>query len=343
MKTLRIYDGAAAACLLILPPLLYAGLGDLTAAYGTAAWLVLLIAAAAALCLFLITSFLTRGNIKLLDAAAAVCGRPFAVLYGFVLCVYFSYHTGVYARESAAVLKAYGFNKTPFYVIAGIILLAALVMNLFGGRAVIKSAGFFFIALLAGIALVILLGLNRYEPAYLFPVSLNGIDPLEGLYKASFFSGAVLLALFSFGDGRALRRSGVISVLTAGGVSALLCVCYVMMFSRGAGAAMTCGFIEMGQSSYFNHFFYRFEAPLLLFVIFAAVMQASLGLLIAKESLVSVFKRCSHRGVVCAAAAAASAAALVLPDAPVKRYGVFIVAAPPVFLFIISCVKRIFK
>jgi len=348
MRPLRIYDGVAVACFLILPPLLYTELGGLTERYGTAAWLVLLVAAALVLCLFLIMSFLCRQHEgkHLIAITTDVMGRPFAAIYGLILGVYFAYYTGVYALESAKVLKIYSFHLTPLYIIAGLIILTALVMNFLGGRAIAKSAGFFFIMLSLGIVLVILLGLNRYNPDHLSPLSIGGIEPIEGLYQASLFDGVILLALFApvFKNIRAFRLTGVISVIATALAACALCVCYVMMFSPSVGSIMTCGFIEMGKSSYFNHFFYRFESLLLFFIIFSAAIQASLGLWIAKESIVYAFNIKSQKitAVICAIAAAA-VILFRLPDTPVKRYGVFLIAGVPVFLFIISSIKRLFK
>jgi hypothetical protein len=345
---LRIYDGVAVACFLILPPLLYMELGSLTEKYGAAAWLVLLIAAAIMLCLFLITSFLCRQHEgkNIIEITANVTGRPFAALYGLALALYFVYYIGICALESARVLKIYSFELTPLYVIAGLILLTAFVMNIFGGRTVIKSTGFFLIMLLLGIVLVMFLGINRYNPDHLFPLSLDGIGSAEGLYRASMFNGVIMLAMFApgFKNIRAFRRAGIISVLTAVTAAGALFVCYIMMFSPAVGSILTCGFIEMGKSSYFNHFFYRFEAVLLFFIIFSAAIQASLGLLIAKESLTHAFNIKSPKttAVICAIAAAI-VIVLKLPDTPVKNYSVFLVAGMPIFLFIISSIKRVFK
>lgn len=355
---LRPYDGTALAGFLMLPGLFYTDPGMMAEQSGSAAWITVLASYAVMLCVFLITTALMRRyeGKDIVGTASAVIGRPAGVLYGIALALYFCFSTGVFIREGAEIFKTYGLRLTPVYVIAGLILLAGVTMNFFGGRAIVKSAGFFFIIILLGIVFVALLGLNRYNPDYLFPVLDNGIpDIAKGVWHtSSMIDGAVILALFApgFTNTAAMRRSGAAALAVSAALSVLFYLCFIMMFSPPVASKMISGFMEMGKSIYYNHFFYRFESALLFLLVFSSVITASLGLYIARKSAALAFgiERPKTLTVICAVliliAAFIPANLLDLSNhylAVIKRYGVFFVAGFPLLLFIISSVKRIFK
>jgi len=355
---LRPYDGFAIAGFFILPWIFFTGPSTLARQSFNAGWMSVLGAHIVMLCVFLIVTAL-MGQHKGKDivlAARAVIGRPLGGLYGLLLTTYFFVYTGLLIREGAETFKAYGLSLTPVYVLAGLFLLCAAAMNFFGGKAIIKSAGFFFAVILAGIVFIIILGLNRYNPDYLFPVLGYGEAGIisSGLSAACMIEGVIILALFApdFADASRLRKSGVIALAISAVLSALFYLCFVMMFSAPVASNMTSGFMEMGKSIYYNRFFYRFESALLFFLIFASVLTAALGLYIARKSAAVTFGRGSHKSLTVICAILILAVALIPANlfdltrfyfAYTRRYSVFFMAGVPLFLFIISSIKRMFK
>lgn len=355
---LRPYDGIAIAGFLTLPWLFYTGPGMMAEQSGSAAWIAVLAAYALTLCLFLITAALIRrhGGKDIIGTASAVTGKPAGILYGVALVLYFCLYTGIFVREGAELLKAYGMRLIPVYLVAGLIILAAVAMNFFGGKAIVKSAGFFFLFIVSGVIFIVLLGLNRYNPDHLFPILGNGIPRIaeSGRYIMSVFDSVIILALFApaFADARALRRSGMIALTVSAALAVLFYLCFILMFSAPIASKMIGGFMEMGKSIYYNHFFYRFESILLFFLIFSSVMTASLGLLIAQKSAAITFQVRSPKIIVIICALFISAAALIpanLLDLTnryfvfIRRYSLILMAGFPFLLFIISSVKRFLK
>lgn len=355
---LRPYDGAAIAGFLILPGLLYTGPGMIAEQSGPSAWITSLAAHVLTLCLFLITAALMRRyeGKDIIGAASAIMGRPAGVLYGIALGLYFCYSTGVHVREGAEIIKTYGLPLTPVRVTAGLIVLAAVTMNFFGGRAIVKSAGFFFIFILVGIVFVTLLGFNRYDPDYLFPILGNGLPDMaeSGRHMASMLDGVLILALFApeFSGNGAMRKSGAAALAVSAVLSALFYLCFVMMFSAPVASQMISGFMEIGKSSYYNHFFYRFESALLFFLIFSSIIMSSLGLYIARRSAALTLGVRPVKAVTAVCAAIILLAAFIpvnLLDltnhylSVIRRYSVFFMAGFPLLLFIISGFKRFFK
>lgn len=355
---LRPYDGIAIAGFLMLPGLFYTDPGMMVEQSGSAAWIAVLAAYVVMLCVFLITAALIRRyeGKDIIATASAVMGRPVGILYGALLALYFCFSTGVFIREGAEILQTYGLRLTPVYVIAGLILLAAITMNFFGGRSIVKSVGFFFILIALGVIFISLLGLNRYNPDYLFPILGNGVTNIakSSWHMASMIDGVMVLALFApdFTDTGAMRKSGVTALTVAGALSVLFYLCFIMMFSTPIASPMISGFMEMSKSIYYDHFFYRFESVLLFFLIFSSVIMASLGLYIARKSAALTFRIPSPRmiTIICAVLiliiAFIPANLLDLSNhylAVIRRCSVFFMAGFPLLLFIISSVKRIFK
>lgn len=354
---LRTYDGVALTGFLILPPLFTTGLAKLTEQNRTAAWISLLFAFFIMLCLFLAVSCLTTryAGKNLIEITSAVLSKPFGSLYGVLLWAYFCFFTGIQIREVTEVLKLYGLKLTPISVIVGLILLAAVILNLLGGRPVVKSAGFFFLLILTGIVFILLLGLNRYNPDNLAPVLGNGLPDIakNGLFSASLFDSVIVLLLFApaFSRPSKLKKSGAISLALAAATYLLLSLCFVMMFSPSVGASMASGFIEMGKSIYYNHFFYRFESVLLLILIFAAVLQAAVGLLVARVSLSAAISQplSKTRTIVCAipvlvaVCLPANLSDLTQGYLPlIRQYSVFFMAGAPLLVLLIHLIRRCF-
>jgi len=355
---LRTYDGIAVTGFLMLPTLFSTGLSKLVEQNNTAVWIAILIASVIMLCLFLLIAYLLKRyeGRNIIEIVSLVMGRPFGILYGIILGAYFCFFTGIHIRESAEILKIYGLSLTPMYIVAGLILLSAVIMNFFGGQAIVKSAGFFFVIIISGIILITLLGLNRYHLDNLVPVLGNGISDItkNSLFMTSLFDSVIILFLFApaFPNTAKMKKSGVLSIVLTAAAYALLCLCFIMMFSPSIASKMMSGFIEMGRSSYYNHFFYRFESILLFFLIFSSTILASIGLFIAKESFIFTFKFKPLKAItiICAVPVLivmfipANTLDLNQKFLPViRQYSVFFMAGFPLLVLITSTLKRVFK
>jgi len=355
---LRAYDGIALTGLLMLPALFSTELSKLAEQNNTAAWIALLIASIIMLCLFLIAACLMgryEGK-NIIEITSIVMGRPFGIIYGVALGVYFCYFTGIQIRESAEILKIYGLSLTPIYIVAGLILLTAVIMNFLGGRAIVKSAGLFYIIVILGIVFIMLLGLNRYNPDNLIPLLGNGMADIttNSLFITSIFDSVIILFLFApaFSNTVKMKKSGVLSIALTAAACILLYLCFVMMFSPSVASKMMSGFIEMGKSSYYNRFFSRFESSLLFFLIFSSAMLASIGLFVTKESFACTFKLRPSKAftIICVVPILI---AIIIPTSTldltqkylpvIRRYSVAFMAGFPVLVLIVSTIKRIFK
>ena len=355
---LRAFDGIAFTGFLILPMLFYTGLGRLTRENLAGVWIAMLIAFIIILSIFLITSSLMKRyeTKNIIEITSIVLGRPIGYIYAVVLSLYFCYFTGVHIRETAEILKIYGFILTPLYIIVGLIILVAVVMNFFGGRAIIKSAGFFFIIILVGIVFVVLVGLNRYNPDNLVPVLGSGMPDIikNSIFMTSLFDGVMILFLFApaFSSATSMKKTGVITIVLSTAIFILLNLCYVMMFSPTVASTLMSGFMEIGKSSYYNHFFYRFESILLFVLIFSSLMLASIGLYISKESIVQSFHMKSSKVLIVICIMLIIATALIPANIHdlmriylplIRQYSAFFIVGFPLLVWLISSLKRMFK
>jgi len=351
---LRPYDGIAIAAFLTLPGLFFTGPAMIIERSAGASWMAVLLGHLAVLCAFLLISLLLGRypGKDILAAAGAVLGRPAGLVYSVLLAVYFCVYTGLWIREGAEILKAYGMSLTPLVAVVGLITLSALAMNFFGGKSIAKSAGMFFLIVVAGVALILILGLNRYNPDYIFPLYGYGAGSIaqSALMSACMVEGVVILALFApdFENTAKLRKSGVLAIGISGVLWVLFFLCLVMMFSSSIASGMVSGFMEMGKSIYYNRFFYRFESLLLFFLIFSLALTACIGLYAARKSAGVAFGRVHAKVLICICAAIVFAVALIPANlfdltsryfAVTRRYSVFFVLGVPLLLFVISLLK----
>ena len=352
---LRPYDGFAIAGFLILPWIFFTGPAMLARQSFGSAWMGILGAhVVVVLVFFIVTVLMNRHQGKdIILTACAVAGRPLGLLYGVLLTAYFCVSTGLLVRESAETFKVYGMELTPVYIIAGLIVLCAGAMNFFGGKAIVKSLGLFFIFILLGAAFTVILGLNRYNPDRLFPILGYGWPGIisSGVSTLCMIDGVIILALFApdFADIGKMRKSGTLAIAVCAAAAAMFYLCFIMTFSAPIAANMISGFMEMGKSIYYNRFFYRFESALLFFLIFASVLTASLGLYIARKSAALTFGARKYKTLTVIPGAVILAVALIPASlfdlvnryfAFTRQYSVFFMAGVPLFLFVISSIKR---
>jgi len=353
---LRAYDGAAIAGFLSISWLFFTAPGAIVGLSGPAAWIAVILAHVFMLLVFLIVTALRYDGRDIIAVTSGLLGKPIGLLYGTALGLYFCFFAGVFIRECAEILKTYSLPLTPVYVISGLIIFSAAIMNVLGGQALMKSAGLFFIVTVFGIILILLLGVNRYNPDYLFPVLGEGMDGIarSGRHLTSMIGFVPALALLApnFEDRNAYRKSGVIALALSALLSILFYLCLTMTFSVSVSPEMASGFMELGKSIYYDHFFYRFESVLLFFLIFSSVITASIGLYLARKSAEITFSVKSAKAAVAACAVVVAIIAFLPANlldlknhylAAIWNYGVFFTAGIPLLLFIISAVKRILK
>ena len=357
-QKLRPYDGLALAAFLTLPGLFFTAPAMIIARSAAASWMSVLLGHAGVLCVFLLTTVLLGRypGKDLLATAGAVLGRGAGLCYSVLLAAYFCVYTGLWVREGAEILKAYGMSLTPLCVLAGFIALSALTMNLLGGKAITKSAGIFFLFVLAGAVFILILGLNRYNPDYLFPLYGYGGTSIarSALTTTCMAEGVLLLALLapSFESTAKLRKAGAAALGISGVMWVLFFLCLVMIFSPAIASGMVSGFMEMGKSIYYNRFFYRFESFLLFFLIFSLAMTTCIGSYIARKSAGSAFGGAGPRVLTVICAGIVLAVSLVPGNlaqltsryfAITRQYSAFFVLGVPLLLFVISSLKGVPK
>ena len=287
--SLRWYDGFAVAGFFMLPTLFFTAPSVLVGESAGAAWISVLVAHLLVMLVFLILSAAVRAEPggDLITVARRVLGGCLGRIFGGLLSVYFLVSTGLWVREGAEVFGVYGLSLTPVYIVGGLILAAAVAMNFFGGRATIKTVGIFILIIMFGVVAILLLGLNRYNPDYIFPSLGFGWGSIfsGGLYAAGIVEGVVVLALLAPDfSGTAIRRAGLGAIAVSAVLSSAFYLGFVMIFSPSVASGMTSGFMEMGKSIYYNRFFYRFESVLLFLLVFSSVLTAGLGLFFARRS-----------------------------------------------------------
>ena len=278
---MRTFDGVAAISFMILTPLFLTLPSALIDESGNNAWLTLLISALILLPLFMImlSQMKRYQNLSIIEIVTLALGKPVGYIYKVIIALYFSAFAGRIISETAELLNNFGFDNTPLYITCIFFVLTAVLMALLGKRGLFKTVSFFFMSLIIGFICAVLVGLNRYDPTYLAPVSIDAPLINSALQNTWLFGGLLLLFLYmpNLSPKRA-NKSGLIALALSAGIGTLFMTCYIMMFSAPVARSLNFGYMEMGKTGYYNHFFYRFESVFMIFAIIAVVISASISI-----------------------------------------------------------------
>ena len=334
MEKPRTFDNVAMVSFVILTPLFLTLPCALVSESGAFAWAVPLLSAVLALPVFLSVQPLLKRHkdMTLTEIVTFVLGRPIGLLYKALLAVYFSLFSGQIVRETAQLLRAFGFKNTPLYLSCIFLVIVPVLMALMGAKGLFKTVSLFFALLIIGFLCAFLVGLNRYDITNL-SVSPSSTLLKSALIHTPLFGGLILLFLYPQTRKRA-KKSGIIALCLSAAIGAIFLICYVMMFSTSIAKLLPFGYMEMGKAGYYNHFFYRFESFFMVFVLISAIISTAIGIFSAAGG-----EKSSRAGIVICGIFTLAAALVPLDLQPAFTVGATAVFALPLVTMIVSFFK----
>ena len=263
--------------------------------------------------------FLKSHENKRLSEIVYYClGDFFGMVVNCIIAVIIIFSMAERLFECIRLMKLYGYNYTPAFVIAAVIMLVCFYCGKAGEKAVAKTAIPVVFAILGGIIIVIISGLGQFELGNLFPVLGNGG---LGIFESSIWTLSavdnIIIGLI-FADrikSEKFLKSGVAASITALVAYTVCTLCYSLTFPYSSGQNNTSGIIDIARGAENGGFFQRFEAILLFIVIISMICFIAIYLSAAVKQIDDTFSIKKRKSAVLSGAIAVLVGIIALiPD-----------------------------
>ena len=298
--------------------------------------------------------FLKNHENKRLSEIVYYClGDFFGMVVNCIIAVIIIFSMSERLFECIRLMKLYGYNYTPAFVIAAVIMLVCFYCGKAGEKAVAKTAIPVVFAILGGIIIVIISGLGQFELGNLFPILGNGG---LGIFESSIWTLSavdnIIIGLI-FADkikSEKFLKSGVAASITALVAYTVCNLCYNLTFPYSSGQNNTSGIIDIARGAENGGFFQRFEAILLFIVIISMICFIAIYLSAAVKQIDDTFSIKKRKSAVLSGAIAVLVGIIALiPDNTkiednilqwYRKYSFILLFLIGVFILIGSAVKK---
>lgn len=234
--------------------------------------------------------------------ATEVAGGFFGPLLTLLVTAYLFVSLVLALRNFAETFIATILPDTPPSVLILASALAAAYASWRGLESLARAAQILLPLILAGILLVLLGNLPRYEVAYLYPMWGYGTAATVtgGLFYVGMAGEAVLLLLLghAFRNGRDVKRATLLGLVMFGGVTVFTILVLIMIFGAPDAAQQPFGLFNLSQLVYLGRFFQRTEALVVMFWYFNVIVRVSALLHATVITLTGVLSLPFHRPVI---------------------------------------------
>ncbi|MEN6624223.1 MAG: endospore germination permease, partial [Smithella sp.] len=196
-------------------------------------------------------------------------GRILGFVFSGILALYMMFIAITRLTEFNEVMRVYVFPLSPNWYIIGIFVVCVFVLSRLGLESIARISKLLFYPILAGSAVVLILGYQNYNLNNIYPIMGHGLSKTitTGISRSSIFGEIVILAIFasSFQGVKFIKKEGILSI----GLSALLLsvslLAYTLTFPYFVAQEITAPMYEMSTLIDYGTFLQRIES-LFLFV-----------------------------------------------------------------------------
>ncbi|MDS1030311.1 endospore germination permease [Bacillota bacterium LX-D] len=261
-----VYDTICLLTIMISSKVLFSSARNVVEIAGGASWLLTTVSSLTALLGFLIYYQLIKRfpGLELNEILEIVFGTILGKILSFVLCLLFFYNSTLFIREFVEAIKIYEYPMTPPSFIMLFFILALIAALYHGLEGLTRTASFFFLYILAGIAMLLALGIYLYRLSNLYPLLGYGLGEIifHGIERSSVYGDVLLLTIVlkSLQGQEHFKKIGVISILLSGLIIAICFLCYSLAFPYFVGLENTIPLLGLARTIAYGNFFQRFES-----------------------------------------------------------------------------------
>lgn len=287
--------------LTIISTIFYTSTRAAAKSVGTSSWLMTLIAGSTSIVFFLLLYNLMKRfpGKDLIEIFEAVLGKFLGKILALVFAAYFLYFSASNLREFLEMIKAYVLPYTPTSVILGSFIIVVLLLSYLGLECIARVSAVFFYPVIVGLAILLLLAFNYYDPNFLYPIFGRGLDKTAyfGVLRSSVYSEVVILAIIinSIHGLKVFKKAGLTSVIIAGIVFSISAACYTMTFEYTGAIENLSGIFQLSRIIYINRFFQRVETLFLFIWSIASIITVAVSFYISASIYCKTFKIDNHK------------------------------------------------
>jgi spore germination protein KB len=296
-----LYEAVCITVLIVFDKGFYSSVAIIVNTVGTAAWYMTLISCAVSLMFYYFEYLLIKRfpGLNIIQVYEAVMGKFIGKIIGISICAYTVYYSGSTLREFVDMIKTYNLPNTPPFFIMACILAVAILVSYYGLEVISRICTLFFIPIISGIVLLLILAAPSYNLNSLRPYLGYGLKKTFylGFLRSSAYSevGIILIFANALQDTKSLKKAGLISILLSGILFSACLVGYTLTFGYAAGGGYISGLFELSKTIYFNRFFQRIESLFLFTWSISSIINAAISFYICISVYCKVFNIKKHR------------------------------------------------
>lgn len=299
-----LYETVCLTTIIILSKIFYTSISVIIKSMGTAAWYGTLFSSAVSLVLFLFLYLLMKRfpGKNIMDIFDIVLGKFIGKAISLLFSAYILFYAGSSLREFLEMIKAYNLPYTQPSLILSAFIIVAILIVYFGLEGAARVSAIFFIPIIAGLIIILILAAPYYNFDNLKPFGGYGIANTLGIgfLRSSAYDEVFLLAIIinSIHGLKNFKRAGVVSLIISGVLIALSVLFNIAAFEYTGASENTSATFQLARIIYFNRFFQRMESIFLFTWVITSLITVSVSLLISMTVYCKTLKIENHRPII---------------------------------------------
>lgn len=296
-----LYETVCLTTILIVSKIFYTSISVIIKTMGTAAWYGTLVSSMVSMFFFLLLYLLMKRfpGKNIMEIFDIVLGSFMGKTLSLLFSAYILFYAGSSLREFLEMIKAYNLPYTQPSLIIGAFIAVSVLVAYYGLEGVARVSAIFFIPIIAGLAIILLLAIPYYDFDNLKPFGGYGIVRTLsiGFMRSSAYNEVFLLAIIinSIHGLKSFKRAGIISVTIAGAVISLSVLLNIAAFEYTIASENTSATFQLARIIYFNRFFQRIESIFLFTWVIASLITVSVSFFVSMNVYCKSLKIKNHR------------------------------------------------
>ncbi|MHB8156963.1 MAG: GerAB/ArcD/ProY family transporter, partial [Desulfocucumaceae bacterium] len=259
-------------------------------------------------------------DMNIVEITADTMGNIVGTIINLMYALFFISVAAIFTRTFSEALVVTALPITPISIITIGYIAVAILGAYIGVEAVARSARVTYPFMLAGIAILLLGLIPKWDINQLFPILGNG--PVKVFLEGGRMAGAVteiLLAAVivkSFHGPEMFRKIAVRAMLMGFGYLTILLLVLVLTFGWNMAQEETLPFYSLSRLIYLGRFFQRLESIFIIIWGYIGMIKIVLTLYASALTLAGTFRLPDHRPLIWPLALIIFMASLLPPDLP---------------------------
>ncbi len=353
--TFGLYEAVCLTSIMMVTKIFYTSISLIIKIEGTSGWYGTIISCLTSLFLFSLIYILMKRfpNRDFTQIFELVLGRFVGKLLTLFFAAYLLFYAASNLREFIEMIKAYNLPYTPPSVLIFGFIAVCCIIAYYGLEGIARISGIFYIPVIIGIVIILILASPYYVTDYLKPYLGFGIKKtvITGLLRSSAYDEVIILAFIinSIHGLKTFKRAGYISILITGVTFSTNILCNVMAFMYTVGSENLSGLFELSRAIYFSRFVQRLESIFLFTWVIASLITVSIAFYLSINLYTKAFRIPSHRPLIFPFSFLMFMVALIPKNISeavqanihfIRQYSGFFVYLAPIFVLLISVVFR---